>query len=273
MSKVPVIAFPEESLLAPLRSPTHPVVRYVRVLSRTTLLVTLVIFFIAKYMIGPALSTTLKGRFELQNSAYVQLKALHNRLRKSVKDPPSINVSYNGRTLVDRTVSSDDIIVEEMKQYQSEQFKKNSLGSLYKHHSTSDGSSKWVRFSDEAKLESDHSTFNELNCKTNHSSFRLTQSLQSLKDRLKELKVPEYSQLSDSGYSQGDRDMNSLLYQVRQFKTYLEVVTSDHPREMLFKKPLYHIKVGRDDDKVVKFNYLDILNDNLDNMKRVIDSR
>lgn len=273
MSKIPVIAFPEDSVLAPLRSPTHPVVRYVRVLSRTTLLATLVIFFIAKYVIGPALSTTLKRRFELQNSAYVQLKALHNRLKKSVKNPPCINVSYNGKTLVDRTVSSDDIIVEEMKQYDMEQFNKDSLGSFYKPKSKFDGSGKGVRFSEDAKMESDHSTFNELNCKINHSSSRLTQSLQTLRDRLKELKVPEYTQLSNSGYSHGDRDMNSLLYQIRQFKTYLEVVTSDHPREMLFKKPLYHIKVGRDDDKVVKFNYLDILNDNLDYLKSVIDSR
>lgn len=273
MSKVPVIAFPEDASLSPIRQPIHPGVKYVKVLSRTILLATLIVYFIAKYVVGPIFSTTLKRRFDLHNSVYVQLKTLHNKLRKSVKEPPSIDVSYNGRTLVDRTICSDDIIMEEEKQYDDTQFKKNNKGSFYSSAFSYEGNNKEVRFSNDVETNSDHLTFSELNHKVNHSSSRLNQSLRSLKERLEDLKVPEYTQLSNSGYSHGDPDMNSLLYQIKQFKAYLEVVTSEHPREMLFKKPLYHIRVRRNDEKIVKFNYLDILNDNIDNMKHLVDSK
>lgn len=273
MSRVPVIAFPEDVSLPALRTPTHPVIRFVKIVSRITLLATLVIFLIAKYMISPSLAKILKGRFEFHNAAYRKLKALHSKLKTSVQNPPSINVTYKGKTLIDRTIASDDIIMEETKLFEAEKFKKNSKGKYYNaQFSYTNG--KEVRFSDDLTAPKEQRTFTELNHEVSYSSTNLVNSLESFKDSLKALSVPEYKQpsTSGSGFDNGNPEMYSLLYQIKQFKTYLEVVTSEHPREMLFKKPLYHIQLGRNDNRNLKFNYLDTLHENINSIQQEIES-
>ncbi|KAG0681934.1 hypothetical protein C6P40_000165 [Pichia californica] len=272
MSRIPVIAFPEETSLPVLRTPTHPVIRYIKVLSRTTLLTTLVIYLLAKFLLSPALSTILKRRSEFNNTVYTRLKILHKTLKSIVKNPPNANVSYNGKKLVDRTICTDDVIMEETREYELEQFKKNNQGKRYPTQFSIDNI-KEVRFADEAGSSfKENQTFDDLQKKMSFSSTKLDTNIDNLKSSLNKLKVSEYNQLSISGFNNGDAEMNSLLYQIKQLKTYLEVVTSEHPRDMLFKKPLYHIKLGNDDTNY-KFNYLDILNDNINEMKRIIDSK
>lgn len=275
MSSIPVLAFPEESGLPPLRTPTHPVVRYVKVLSRTTLLVTLLILGVAKFIIQPAMETTLERRFVLQNFAYVQLKKLSKRLKQTIQNPPSINVTYNNKILVDRTLCTDDIMVEETRENEYEYFKKDSKRKSYNVKFSIEGDNgieNEVKFANDDN-NSSFTTYTELNDKLNYSTTKLTTSLGKLRDRMKEFNVPEFRQLSTSnGFGTGDPEMNSLLYQIKQFKTYLEVVTSEHPREMLFKKPLSHIQIGKNKGNSYKFNYLDILNNNIDDMKQIIDS-
>jgi hypothetical protein len=282
MSKIPIIAFPEENVLPKLRIPTHPVVKYIRVLSRLTIIATILILVIAKYVLEPALKTTLKRRFELQNFAYSKLKQLHKRLQKTVKNPPDINVTYNGKILVDRTISSDDVIIEELKNSEFEYFKKDSKKKSHnvQFNLIESSNEKGVMFSNDTKLSDDGDTddnlikFSELNDNVTHSTSDLVQKLQNLKDKLSNFNVVDYKQLSNSGYNHnGNPEMNSLLYQIKQFKTYLEVMTSEHPREMLFKKPLSHIQVGGAATRIYKFSYLDILNDNLNEIKSKIDSK
>lgn len=276
MSRIPVIAFPEDNTLPPLKIPIHPVIRYIKVLSRTTLLSTLLIYLFAKFILTPVFSTILKSRFEFHNAVYIRLKALHSKLKKSVKNPPIVDVSYNGKKLIDRTISTDDIFIEETKQYEESKFKKNDKGSYYPMSFSLDNNIKEVRFSDESVIDNvEGPIFNELNNEINYTSKKLGNRLIELKQKLDNLKVPEYTQLSTSGFNNGDIEMNSLLYQIKQLKTYLEVVTSEPPREMLFKKPLYHIQVGKTDNNNnnYKYNYLDILNDNINEMKRILDSK
>lgn len=277
MSKIPVIAFPEESTLPKLRIPTHPVIKYIRILSRLTILSTITILLIAKYVLAPALKTTSERRFELQNFAYNKLKALYKRLQKQVKNPPNIIVNYNGKTLVDRTISSDDVIKEELSQSEFEYFKKDSKRKSYNvEFSMVQSNGKEVRFNDDLDKENtgDFTKFSDLNDDVTHSTTNLVNKLISVKERLNALKVVEYKKLSNSGYNDGDPEMNSLLYQIRQFKTYLEVTTSEHPRDLLFKKPLSHIHVGNGmATRTYKFNYLDIINDNLNEIKGKIDSK
>lgn len=274
MSRIPAISFPEDLALPALKTPTHPVVRYVKVLSRMTLFATFIIYLIVKFLISPAFETTLKRRFELHNFVYRQLKDLSARLRKSVKNPPTINVKYKNKVLVDRTISSDDVIMDEVRQTEYEYFQNDAKKNSYTAHFSKEISGKEVRFSEDSKKDDDGKpTFTDLNDKVNYSTSKIDKSLQNLKEKLTEFKVAEYIQLSNSGYNNGDPEMNSLLYQIKQFKTYLEVVTSEPPREMLFKKPISHIQVGRIDATSYKFNYLDILNSNIDDMKLLVDSK
>lgn len=278
MSRVPVIAFPEDNTLPPLRIPTHPVIRYIKVLSRTTLLSTLLIYLFAKFILTPTFLTILKGRFEFHNAVYIRLKVLHSKLKKCVKNPPIVDVLYNGKKLIDRTIATDDIFIEETKQYEENKFKKNNNGLVYSmSFNNLDNNNKEVKFSDDNSIENIQGPiFDELNNEINYTSKKLGDRIIELKQKLNNLKVPEYTQLSTSGFNNGDIEMNSLLYQIKQLKTYLEVVTSEPPREMLFKKPLYHIQVGKTDNSNnngnnYKYNYLDILNDNINEMKRIID--
>lgn len=276
MSKIPVIAFPEESTLPKLRIPTHPVIKYIRILSRLTLLSTIAILLIVKYALEPAFQTTLERRFELQNFAYVKLKALHKRLQKQIKNPPKVNVNYNGKALVDRTISSDDVVMDELKQSEFEHFKKDSKRKSYNvNFSKVQANGKEVRFNDVDDGDADDFTkFSDINDNATHSTTNLVNKLTSLKEKMRNLKVVEFKKLSNSGYSDGDPEMNSLLYQIKQFKTYLEVTTSEHPRDLLFKKPLSHIHVGSGmATKTYKFNYLDIINDNLNEIKGKFDSK
>ena len=116
MSTIPAIAFPEPSELPQLGVRTHPVVRYVRVFSRITLLAMAIIYIVFKYVLQPAFSTTIARRFELQNFAYTRLKLLHKRLNRNVKNPPLLRVNYKGSIAVDRVISTEDIMHAEIKE-------------------------------------------------------------------------------------------------------------------------------------------------------------
>lgn len=272
MSNVPIIAFPEESSLPKMRIRNHPVVTYVRVLSRLSILCIVAVLLVYKYLLNPAFQTILGRRFELHNFVYTRLKELNLRLKKTTKTPPSINVSYKGKVLVDRTICSDDIIDEEQKQFKYDDFKKdakrNSCNVRFS-IDTGDGARKDVQLRSNDAVKEVISFF-DLNNKTNFTTSKLLYSIQSLKEKIAKLDVPDFKYTEGSGYNDGNPEMNSLLYQVKQFKTYLEVVTSEKPRELLFKKPLSHIQVGRGTNRAFKFNYLDILNDNLDEIQQKI---
>lgn len=238
-------------------------IKYVKVLSRVSIIAIIIILVVIKYVLEPALHTTLKRRFELQNYAYTKLKSLHERLKQSVKHPPGISVSYNGKLMVDRTVVSDDLILEEAREFAYESFKNETK----RKSRTVENGNKEVRFSDGTPPRS---TFTDINNNVDLSTTKLSDKIRSLKQKLDDFRIVEYKKLSVSGFSDGDPEMNSLLYQIKQFKTYLEVVTSEPPRDMLFKKPLSHLQVGRAPSKAYKFNYLDILNDNLHELKQKI---
>lgn len=269
MSTVPIIAFPEESTLPKMRTPTHPVVRYVRVMSRLSILCLLAVIVAYKYLINPAFEVTLGRRFELHNFVYTNLKKLHARLRKTTKYPPSINVMYKNKLLVDRTICSDDIVLEEQKQFEYDDFKRDAKRHSYNVRfsiDTADGGKKDVQLKTD-EVSKDLVSFTDLNEKTNLTNSKLLQRVQDLKYKMSQLNVVDFKHTEGSGYNDGNPEMNSLLFGVKQFQAYLEVVSSDHPREFLFKKPLSHLQVGRGVQRTFKFNYLDILNDNLNEMQ------
>lgn len=265
------MSFPEETEGSRVRIPTHPVVRFVKVLSRSTLLVTFVIFLVVKYVVQPALATTLERRFELQNFAFMRLKGLKKRLDQTVELPPFIKVAYGDVELVDRTTCTDDIKIEEARESQYEFFKKDSKRRSYNVQFTDETGAKTI--SSKEKSNEDLSTFTELNSRIDHSQSKLQQKIIDLKSRLAGLNVVEYQKLSPSGFSDGDLEMNSLLYQLKQLKNYMEVMTSEHPREMLFKKPISQIQVGRNRNTSVKFNYLDVIDDKINGLKNMIDEK
>lgn len=271
MSTIPVLAFPEDASFPQLRRRRHPVIQYIKVLSRSTFLATALLLVIFRFLLKPALDTTVQRRFALQNFVYQRLKALHYNLRMIVKSPPLVNVTYNGKNMIDRTVSTSDILIEEARENEFALFKRESKVKSSIATTTGDNH-KEVRFSDDTKGGASHSTpFSEINDKANITSNKLNESMKNLKNKLQEIKVAEYKQLSTSGFISGDPEMNSLFFHVKQLKTYLEVATAEPPREMLFKKPLSHIQVGRNKSMSYKFNYLDILNDNLDEIKQALD--
>ncbi|TID31230.1 hypothetical protein CANINC_000173 [Pichia inconspicua] len=270
MSNVPIIAFPEESLLPKMRVPTHPVVKYVRVMSRLSILCLLAIVVAYKYIINPAFEITLGRRFELHNFVYTNLKKLHSRLRKTTKYPPSINVMYKGKLLVDRTICSDDILADEQKQFEYDDFKRDAKRHSYNVRfsiDTADGGKKDVQLSKE-EISKDLVSFTDLNEKTNFTNSKLLQRMHELKQMMSQLNVADFKHTEGSGFNDGNAEMNSLLFGVKQFQAYLEVVTSEQPRELLFKKPLSRLQIGRGAKRTFKFNYLDILNDNLNEMQQ-----
>ena len=283
MSKIPVIAFPEESSLPKLKRVQHPALKFIKVLSRSTLSITTIILLIFKFFIQPNLQTILNNRFELHNFVYNKLKILHKSLQQRVKNANVMKISYNGKTLIDRNISTDDVIIEETKQSEYEHFKRDTKRRSYQASFTIEKNGKEIETNinnnnSNTDVDMNHNTYSDINEKVNYTTSKLVKGIESLRTNLKQLKVTEYNQLSSSSsslgnYSSGNSEMNALLFQIKQFRNYLEVVTSEHPREMLFKKPISHIQVGRrNSTKIQKYNYLDILNDNLDELRHKLDS-
>lgn len=266
MSTIPAIAFPEPSELPQLGVRTHPVVRYVRVFSRITLLAMAIIYIVFKYVLQPAFSTTIARRFELQNFAYTRLKLLHKRLNRNVKNPPLLRVNYKGSIAVDRVISTEDIMHSEIKESEHR---------IFKARIRRDTNIMLNNPKDDKQMDDEilHPSLPQINDEANYSTTRLIESVQRLRDKISELKVPEFKYSTSSAYNDGDPEMNSLLYQIKQFKSYLEVVTSEPPHKLLFRKPLSQLQIGYNSKKYHKFNYLDILNDNMDEIKHKLGTK
>lgn len=107
--------------------------------------------------------------------------------------------------------------------------------------------------------------FELLNINANSSMDRLIEKMNRLKTSLQSLQVPKYNKWD--GSFDGNYQMDSTLLQTKQLKSYLEIVTSEHPREFFFKSPISHIKVN---DISSGHNYLDIIHKELNSIKKVL---
>lgn len=240
MASLPAIAFPENVEVVKI-SRMHPILKHISLLSRRTISSVVIIYLIAKLLIEPKIELSFKYRFELQNHVYRKLKELSKKLETKVKNIPHA-VTYNGRKLIDRSTMTDDLISNN---------REVSFGS-------SRGKSK--------------PTFEFLNQNGNQAMDKLIDKLNKLKLSLQTLSIPEYNKWDGSVSFGGNHEMDSLLLQMKQFKSYLEIVTSEHPRDMLFRRPVSHIEVDSSTHNYNnhQHNYLDILHSDLNEIKRKI---
>lgn len=233
MTTLPAIAFPENVEVVKI-SRMHPILKHVSLLSRRTISSVVIIYLIAKLLIQPQIELSFKYRFELQNQVYRQLKALSKSLETKVGHVPSA-VTYNGRKLIDRSTITDDLV----------------------------STSNRVSFAAKPKP-----TFEVLHHNGMQAMDKVVERLENLKISLQSLAIPQYNKWDGSVNFGGNYEMDSLLLQTKQFKSYLEIVTSEHPREMLFKRPVSHIEIGSSKNIPHQHNYLDIIQNDLNEIKK-----
>ncbi|GMM28685.1 hypothetical protein DAMA08_014010 [Martiniozyma asiatica (nom. inval.)] len=270
---VSAIAFPEDTVLAQRKpSNIHPLIKHVSLLSRRTLAFVVIVYLLAKLLIQPRLELTLERRFELQNLVFRKIKAFSKRLKGYTGGNVVVNVKYSTQLLTDRIIATDDIILEQERAKREALEQDKSVVIVM----NGSGNGKGVRFENGTKDGHDVVPLQEsLNDKVKDSMGNVLNSVERLRNSLKSVKssVPSFEKWDGSSYhtshTGGDScsgEMNVLQFQMKQLKNYLEVVTSEHPKEMLFKKPVSHIEVGQGAFNE-GHNYVDILNQDLNGIK------
>lgn len=231
MATVGPIAFPEEAHVVRIGR-VYPILKHISLLSRRTISGVLMIYLIAKLLIQPQIAISFECRFELQNHVYRRLKELLRQVEAKAGTIPSM-VTYNGRKMVDRSTITEDLA----------------------------RSGKEVSFAAKPRP-----TFEVLYQNSTQVSDKVVERIQQLNTRLQQVPIAKYNKWDGSSGFGGNYEMDSLLLQTKQLKSYLEIVTSEHPREMLFKRPVSHIQVGGSNTNHHE-NYLDIIQGNLNDIE------
>ncbi|KAG7808803.1 hypothetical protein KL921_003885 [Ogataea angusta] len=238
---VAAIAFPEDAgPVSPVRP--HGTLRYVLRLLASSGYGLAAFYAVVLLVIKPMLRLSFERRRDLANHCFGHLRALYGNLVDKVKFVPSVELNYRGLLYKDSMCSTetdeDDVVVQE----------EHTRG---------------VRFDDEVARRD----YNELNLS---QTVILGQNLDRLKDTLNKIRVSSYHH-KNSVPSFGGRlgasdvsEMQPLIFQVKQLKNCVEMVSTDHPREYLFKRSLSYARGPN------KLNLVDDLRDELADLRRVV---
>ncbi|KAG7921327.1 hypothetical protein KL905_002785 [Ogataea polymorpha] len=237
---VAAIAFPEDGgPVSPARP--HGTLRYVLRLLTLSGYGLATFYVVVLLVVKPMLKLSFERRRDLANHCFGHLRALYGGLVEKVKFVPSVELNYRGVLYKDSMCSTetdeDDVVVQE----------EHTRG---------------VRFDDEVSRRD----YNELNLS---QTVILGQNLDRLKDTLNKIRVSSYHKNSVPSF--GGRlaasdvsEMQPLIFQVKQLKNCVEMVSSDHPREYLFKRSLNYARGPN------RLNLVDDLRDELADLRKVV---
>ncbi|ODV85756.1 hypothetical protein CANARDRAFT_27848 [[Candida] arabinofermentans NRRL YB-2248] len=273
-SSIPVISFPEDLPPATYSatSKQHQTLRFLIRLLYSSGYTLAGIYLIAILALKPLLNVAYDRRSEFLNHVYTKLSSVYNDLTTKVKYVPSVEINYKGVIYKDSMSSTDDF-----KNDNDSDEEPIYTGPTYRYSAALVHEPvKEVRFLDDAK----NINYNELN---SQATMKLTRNLNNLKETLNDLKVSNYNNTknfttSSTPTSFGGRnndvsEMQPLMFQMKQLKNYIEIVSSDHPRDYIFKRKLnYSNRYIAGEHKKNSLNLLDDLNDEINELKDAVKS-
>ncbi|KAH3660281.1 hypothetical protein OGAPHI_006867 [Ogataea philodendri] len=218
---VSAIAFPEDVGQAPaIRQ--HSTLRYLlRLLSVSGYSMAGVYLFVY-VVLKPMLKLSFERRRELATHCFHKLESLYGTIVQKVRFVPSVELNYRGILYKDVMCSTGDEPQEEVMRQEP----------------------RGVHFDDE---------IDRVDLKKQYLSTTtvLGSHLEGLRDTLKKLKVSSYN-TKDTPSTFGGRlsmtdvsEMRPLMFQIKQLKNCVEMVSSDHPREYLFRRSVNYARNSR----------------------------
>ncbi|CDK29095.1 unnamed protein product [Kuraishia capsulata CBS 1993] len=249
--KLPVLAFPEnlpESALIPPKPRT--LIYLIRLLYSTGALLT-AFYALAIFVLKPCLERQHSLRHEYLTYLCGGLRGMVSAISSRLDFVPNIAVKYGDRIYSDaycQTEINGDGTILKLGQKADEQLQENKASEEengehedqeLEQHETDHGSlitrpMGTVRFADEEEVREAEAT-EKLKKKAHVSS-----SLNNLKNCLDSLTVTAYkrgdSPMSMINHRANISEMQPLLFQVKQFQNYLDIMNRDHPRDMFFKR-------------------------------------
>lgn len=242
---VPIISFPEDLKLNTIISPKK---------SRTLIFLTelcyssgytlLIIFIVAKFLIKPLLKLNYDRRFNYLNHVSKNLNHLYLKISKNLSIIPSISINYNG------TIYSDAIC-------STNEEDNISGGIIYKDSNTSNTEidsddnddendtdvyrAKVTTERNQVHFEDETTTQKRLNGNIfiTKPNIKINRNLKNLKNTLLNLNISNYdstNEVAKFDYNSNISEIRPLLFQLKQFQNYLDLVSQDHPKEFFFKR-------------------------------------
>ncbi|GMF44316.1 hypothetical protein B5S32_g5800 [[Candida] boidinii] len=245
---VPIISFPEDlkinTVILPKKSKTLIFLTKLFYSSGYTLLI---IFIISKFLIKPLIKLNYDRRLNYLNHVFKNLNHLYLKISNNLSIIPSISINYNGTLYSDAICSTN-----EEDNISGGILYKDSNDSNIEIDSDSDNDdddnntdvhrAKVTTERNQVHFEDDETTIK--NQKNNNifikkPNIKINKNLKNLKNTLLKLNISNYdstNEVAKFDYNSNISEIRPLLFQLKQFQNYLDLISQDHPKEFFFKR-------------------------------------
>ncbi|GMG35249.1 unnamed protein product [Ambrosiozyma monospora] len=279
-SHIPPISFPED---LPPAAPSsiipkqHKTLVFLIKLLRGSGYSLIAVYVLTTFLIKPLLKLSFDRRLEFSKFVFDRLNQVYQKLGKQIKYIPSVVVNYKGVIYKDSAVSTDDNDEDQVFYHHTE------VTNVNKTISEDKTVKKGVRFLDE---EAQAETIFKQDYKklSLDASDELSVALNKVRRTLLSMKMADYQKQDAFSGSMINRyngssisEMQPLLFQLSQFKNYLEVTTSDHPKNYMFKRQISYLTngygAGGYSARSKTLNLVDDLHSSIDEVRTVVSQK
>ncbi|KAI0463312.1 hypothetical protein LJB42_003335 [Komagataella kurtzmanii] len=231
---VQAIAFPENLPPSRLVTPKPAALLYLTRLLYGSGWFLVVVYALALFLIRPMLKLQYERRGSYLNHCLDKLNAMYELVAKRIKFVPEVRVKYGNTVYSDAGMQTDP---------KKEEVDNTFNPFLYQQKYQNNGFGRQtIKFEDEEEK------------RDRSESDRLGGSIQDLKNTLEKLEVSSYKQAGASLSLRGDTsrmsEMQPLMFQVKQLENYMEGLSSEHPKDSMFKRALGYGPYGKPQTKL-----------------------